>query len=251
MDGMNLDIKNNVAIVTGGSKGIGKTIAEKLISHGCKVAVLGRNFNDLKIFKSYFNLPDNIMILECDVSDYNQVETSIQKIYENWGKIDILINNAGINRDKLLLRLSNEDWDDVIRVNLKGVFNTTKIVSKYMLKKRYGKIINISSVIGQIGNSGQSNYAASKSGLEGFTRSLAVEFGSKNINVNAISPGYIKTQMTEKLDQKNINNMLNNIPLNKLGKTDDVANLVCFLSSKISNYITGQVINVDGGMTIK
>lgn len=248
---MNLDIKNNVAIVTGGSKGIGKTIAEKLISHGCKVAVLGRNFNDLKIFKSYFNLSDNIMILECDVSDYNQVETSIQKIYENWGKIDILINNAGINRDKLLLRLSNEDWDDVIRVNLKGVFNTTKIVSKYMLKKRYGKIINISSVIGQIGNSGQSNYAASKSGLEGFTRSLAVEFGSKNINVNAISPGYIKTQMTEKLDQKNINNMLNNIPLNKLGKTDDVANLVCFLSSKISNYITGQVINVDGGMTIK
>ena len=248
---MNLDLKNDVAIVTGGSKGIGKTIAEKLILHGCKVAILGRNFNDLKIFKNYFNSTDNIMILQCDVSDYDQVEISIQKIYENWGKIDILINNAGINRDKLLLRLSNADWDDVIRVNLKGVFNTTKVVSKYMLKNRYGKIINISSVIGQIGNSGQSNYAASKSGIEGFTRSLAVEFGSKNINVNAISPGYIKTQMTEKLDEKNINKMLNNIPLNKLGTTDDVANLACFLSSKISNYITGQVINVDGGMTIK
>ena len=248
---MNLDLKNDVAIVTGGSKGIGKTIVEKLILHGCKVAILGRNFNDLKIFKNYFNSTDNIMILQCDVSDYDQVEISIQKIYENWGKIDILINNAGINRDKLLLRLSNADWDDVIRVNLKGVFNTTKVVSKYMLKNRYGKIINISSVIGQIGNSGQSNYAASKSGIEGFTRSLAVEFGSKNINVNAISPGYIKTQMTEKLDEKNINKMLNNIPLNKLGTTDDVANLACFLSSKISNYITGQVINVDGGMTIK
>ncbi len=248
---MNLDLKNNVAIVTGGSKGIGKTIAEKLILYGCKVAVLGRNFNDLKIFKNNFNSSDNIMILQCDVSDYDQVDISIQEIYKNWGKIDILINNAGINRDKLLLRLSNEEWDDVISVNLKGVFNTTKLVSKYMLKKRYGKIINISSVIGQIGNSGQSNYAASKSGLEGFTRSLAVEFGSKNINVNAISPGYIKTQMTEKLDEKNTNDMLNNIPLNKLGKTDDVANLVCFLSSKVSNYITGQVINVDGGMTIK
>ena len=131
---MNLDLKNDVAIVTGGSKGIGKTIAEKLILHGCKVAILGRNFNDLKIFKNYFNSTDNIMILQCDVSDYDQVEISIQKIYENWGKIDILINNAGINRDKLLLRLSNADWDDVIRVNLKGVFNTTKVVSKYMLK---------------------------------------------------------------------------------------------------------------------
>lgn len=251
MNDLNLDLKSNVAIVTGGSKGIGKTITEKLFLCGCKVAVLGRNLNDLKMLKKHFNTSNNIMIVQCDVSDHDDVQESIQKIYENWGKIDILVNNAGITRDKLLLRLSNEDWDEVIKVNLKGVFNTTKIVSKYMLKKRYGKIINISSVIGQIGNSGQSNYAASKSGLEGFTRSLAVEFGSKNINVNAISPGYIKTQMTEKLNEKKINNMLNNIPLNKLGETDDIANLVCFLSSRISNYITGQVINVDGGMTIK
>ena len=171
-------------------------------------------------------------------------------IYKKWGSIDILVNNAGITRDKLLLRLNESDWDDVINTNLKGYYNTIKIVSRYMLKNRNGKIVNISSVIGQIGNSGQSNYAASKSGVEGLTRALAVELGSKNININCIAPGYIQTQMTANLNQETLDNMKRNIPLNRLGSSEDVANLVCYLSSDISSYITGQVINIDGGMTI-
>ena len=150
-----------------------------------------------------------------------------------------------------MLRLSEEDWDEVVNTNLKGYYNTTKIVSRYMLRNKSGKIINIGSVIGQIGNSGQSNYAASKAGIEGMTRALAVELGSRSININCIAPGYIKTDMTNKLDDNILDKMKENIPLNKLGSTEDIANLVCYMSSDLSSYITGQVINVDGGMTIK
>ena len=243
-------LENKVAIITGASKGIGKSISKKLSDFGCKVAMIGRNKEDLDSAKKEIK-SKQAMIFKCDVLDKNEFKNVTQKIYEKWGKIDILINNAGINRDKLLLRLSDVDWDDVININLKGIFNTTQIVSRYMLKERYGKIINISSVIGQIGNSGQSNYAASKAGIDGMTRALAVEFGAKNININAIAPGFINTEMTKNINEKKQKEMLDSIPLNKFGSANDVANLACYLSSDLSDYITGQIINVDGGMTIK
>jgi len=247
---MDLKLINKIAIVTGASRGIGNEIAKKLASYGCKIAIISRKINDLEKVKNSIS-SDDIICFQCDITNQNQFKDIAQNIYDKWGSIDILINNAGINRDKLLLRLTESDWDNVINTNLKGYYNTTKIVSRYMLKNRSGKIINISSVIGQIGNSGQSNYAASKSGIEGMTRALAVELGNKNININCIAPGYIKTQMTNDLNQKILDNMKQNIPLNRLGVSKDIANLVCYLSSDLSSYITGQVINVDGGMTIK
>jgi len=247
---MNLQLKNKVAIVTGSSRGIGKSIAEKLASYGCRVVIVSRKIDDLKRVQNNINSKE-ILCFECDTTNQSQFKEIVQKVYEKWDSIDILINNAGITRDKLLLRLNEADWDEVINVNLKGYYNTIKVVSRYMLKNRSGKIINISSIIGQIGNSGQSNYAASKSGVEGMTRALAVELGSKNININCVAPGYIKTDMTKNLDKKVLQDIKNNIPLNKLGESIDIANLICYLSSELSSYITGQVINVDGGMTIK
>jgi len=247
---MDLKLSNKVAIVTGASRGIGKSIAENLILQGVKVAIISRSLEDLNKIKDNLN-SENIICFECNITDYNQFKSVVNQIYEKWNKIDILINNAGITRDKILLRLSEADWDDVINVNLKGYYIASKLVAKYMLKNKLGKIINISSVIGQIGNSGQSNYAASKAGVEGMTRSLAVELGSRNININCIAPGYIKTDMTKNLNDNIINNMKQNIPLNKLGTSQNIADLVSFLCSDLSSYITGQVINVDGGMTIK
>ena len=247
---MDLALKNKVAIVTGASRGIGKAIAKKLALYGAKVAIISRKINDLEKVKNEIN-SNNIICFECDINNQNQFKHIAQKISDQWGSIDILVNNAGITRDKLLLRLTESDWDDVINTNLKGYYNTIKIISRYMLKNRSGKIINISSVIGQIGNSGQSNYAASKAGVEGMTRALAVELGGKNININSIAPGYIETKMTDDLNQEILNNMKKNIPLNRLGTSQDVADLVCYLSSDLSSYITGQTINIDGGMTIK
>ena len=247
---MDLKLNNKVAIVTGSSRGIGKSIAEQLVHHGCKVVILSRKIDELNKVKEQIN-SDNIICYACDTTNQSEFKEIVQEVYDKWGSIDILINNAGITRDKLLLRLNEDDWDRVINVNLKGYYNTIKIVSRFMLKNRSGKIVNISSVIGQIGNSGQSNYAASKAGVEGMTRALAVELGSKNININCIAPGYIKTEMTSNLDNKVIDGMKSNIPLNKLGLSVDVANLACYLSSELSSYITGQVINIDGGMTIK
>jgi len=247
---MDLALKNKVAIVTGASRGIGKAIAKKLALYGAKVAIISRKINDLEKVKNEIN-SNNIICFECNINNQNQFKHISQKISDQWGSIDILVNNAGITRDKLLLRLTESDWDDVINTNLKGYYNTIKIISRYMLKNRSGKIINISSVIGQIGNSGQSNYAASKAGVEGMTRALAVELGGKNININSIAPGYIETKMTDDLNQEILNNMKKNIPLNRLGTSQDVADLVCYLSSDLSSYITGQTINIDGGMTIK
>ena len=247
---MDLKLNNKVAIITGASRGIGKSISEKLLLYGCNIVIISRKINDLEKVKNQLG-SDKISCFECDISNQDQFKGIAQKIYDKWGSIDILVNNAGITKDKLLLRLTESDWDDVININLKGYYNTIKIISRYMLKNRSGKIINISSVIGQIGNAGQSNYAASKSGIEGMTRALAVELGSKNININAIAPGYIDTQMTMELNEEILNNMKKNIPLNKLGNSEDVANLVCYLSSDLSSYITGQTINIDGGMTIK
>lgn len=257
---MDLKLNNKVAIVTGSSRGIGKSIAEQLVYHGCKVVILSRNIDELYSVKEHIqsNIGDGnkgtvskIICYECDTTNQSEFKEIAQEVYDKWGSIDILINNAGITKDKLLLRLNENDWDKVINVNLKGYYNTIKIVSRFMLKNRSGKIINISSVIGQIGNSGQSNYAASKAGVEGMTRALAVELGSKNININSIAPGYIETKMTDDLNQEILNNMKRNIPLNRLGTSRDVADLVCYLSSDLSSYITGQTINIDGGMTIK
>ena len=249
---MNLELTNKVAIVTGASRGIGKSITEHLVSHGCKVAMISRNIDDLELIKNKFNSnPNQILCFETNIKDTNAVQDTVQSVYDSWGQINILINNAGITKDKIILRLSEQDWQEVIDINLKGYYNTIKSVSKYMIKNKNGKIINISSVIGQIGNAGQSNYAASKAGIEGMTRALAVELGSRNINVNCIAPGYIKTSMTNQLDEKVLTNMKQNIPLNKLGSVEDISNLVCYLASDLSLYITGQVINVDGGMTIK
>ena len=247
---MDFKLSDKTAIITGASRGIGKKIAEKLAINGVKIAIISRNLNDLEETANKIN-SKNILYFKGDVANHNSMKEIVDKIYQTWGRIDILVNNAGITRDKILLRLSEEDWDEVVNTNLKGYYNATKIVSRYMLKNKSGRIINISSVIGQIGNSGQSNYAASKAGIEGMTRALAVELGSRSININCIAPGYIKTDMTNKLDDNILDKMKENIPLNKLGSTEDIANLVCYLSSDLSSYITGQVINVDGGMTIK
>ena len=247
---MNLQLENKVAIITGASRGIGKSIASKLLSYGCKVVLLSRKLEDLEKVKNDFK-SENIKCFECDITNINQFKDVVHEVVNTWGKLDILINNAGITKDKLLLRMNESDWDNVINVNLKGCYNTIKVASNFMIRKKYGKIVNISSVIGQIGNSGQSNYAASKSAIEGLTRTLAVEFGSRNINVNCVAPGYIETDMTKNLDEKIIQEMKKNIPLNKLGLTSDISETVCFLSSDLSSFITGQVINVDGGMTIK
>ena len=247
---MNLKLENKVAIITGASRGIGKSISSKLLSYGCKVVLLSRKLEDLEKVKNDFN-SENIKCFECDITNINQFKDVVHEVVNTWGKLDILINNAGITKDKLLLRMNESDWDNVINVNLKGCYNTIKVASNFMIRKKYGKIVNISSVIGQIGNSGQSNYAASKSAIEGLTRTLAVEFGSRNINVNCVAPGYIETDMTKNLDEKIIQEMKKNIPLNKLGLTSDISETVCFLSSDLSSFITGQVINVDGGMTIK
>ena len=247
---MNLKLENKVAIITGASRGIGKSISSKLLSYGCKVVLLSRKLEDLEKVKNDFK-SENIKCFECDITNINQFKDVVHEVVNIWGKLDILINNAGITKDKLLLRMNESDWDNVINVNLKGCYNTIKVASNFMIRKKYGKIVNISSVIGQIGNSGQSNYAASKSAIEGLTRTLAVEFGSRNINVNCVAPGYIETDMTKNLDEKIIQEMKKNIPLNKFGLTSDISETVCFLSSDLSSFITGQVINVDGGMTIK
>ena len=247
---MNLNIKDKVAIVTGASRGIGKAIVYKLVSYGCKVVLISRNLDDLKKVEKDLNT-ENVMSFQCDITNQQEFKVIVDKVVDLWGSLDILINNAGITKDKLLLRMNESDWVDVIDVNLKGCYNTIKVASNQMIRKKQGKIVNITSVIGQIGNSGQANYAASKSGIEGLTRSLAVEFGSRNININCIAPGYIETDMTKNLDKKVIQDMKSNIPLNKFGLTSDISEVVCFLVSDLSSFITGQVINVDGGMTIK
>ena len=242
---------NKIAIVTGASRGIGKTIAKQLASLGVKIQLVARNEENLVDINNILNnsgCESDYTI--CDTSQLDSFQEVVNKTVQKWGSIDILINNAGITRDNLILRMSEEDWDTVIDTNLKGYFNGIKAVSKTMLKNRYGKIINIASVIGQIGNSGQSNYAASKAGILGLTRSIAKELGPKNITINSIAPGYISTDMTEQLNEQAKNILINSIPLKQLGQPEDVANLVCFLASDLASYITGQTFNVDGGMVM-
>lgn len=245
-----MNLKGKRALVTGGTRGIGKSIVYNLASSGCKVVFTFQSSKDeaKKIEEDCVKKGYDVFSCQADATSFLEAEKSINFALEKFNSLDILVNNAGITRDNLLLRMSEEDFDKVINANLKSVFNYTKVALKPMLNQKYGKIINITSVIGLIGNPGQSNYAASKAGIIGFTKSVAKEVASRNINVNAIAPGFIETEMTDKLNDKQKEAIFNLIPMKKLGKADDIANTVAFLASDYSDYITGQVISVDGGI---
>lgn len=239
------DLKDKVVIVTGGSRGIGKSIAELFNEAGAKVIVTYKN----KIDAEYFD-GKGIQHSQCDVADLKAVTEFIEGVVKEHGQVDVLVNNAGITKDGLLMRMSEEDWDIVLDTNLKGVFNLTKAVSRHMMSKRYGKIINLTSVVGIIGNAGQSNYCASKAGVIGFTKATAKELASRNININAVAPGFIETEMTQELSDEVKQNYLNSIPMKRMAKAEEVAKLVKFLASDDAGYITGQVIQVDGGLAM-
>ena len=243
-------LSGKVALITGASRGIGKAIAISLGKLGAEVIVNYSSSEERakEVVEQIRSLGTNSYELKFNVADEESVNESINKIIEKSGSIDILINNAGITRDGLLMRMKSSQWDEVLNTNLKGVFLCTKSVSKFMLKQRSGKIVNITSIVGLIGNPGQANYSAAKAGVIGFTKTCAKEFASRGIQVNAVAPGFIETEMTEKLNYEDI---LKAIPLNKLGSTEEIASLVDFLvSSKASEYITGQTISIDGGMNI-
>jgi 3-oxoacyl-[acyl-carrier protein] reductase len=246
------------AIVTGGTRGIGRAIVKELASKSC----CGVLFSDVAFIynscdecaeelQQEINNP-NIKIhgFKADASSLKDAEATVQNAIETLGGVDILVNNAGITRDNLLLRMSEQDFDSVINVNLKSVFNYTKAVMKHMIKQRYGRIVNIASVVGMIGNAGQSNYAASKAGVIGFTKATAKELASRNITVNAVAPGFIETEMTHQLNEKQREALLQNIPPKRMGTPEDIARVVAFLCSEDANYVTGQVIAVDGGMVM-
>jgi 3-oxoacyl-[acyl-carrier protein] reductase len=232
--------EGKVALVTGGGRGIGREIALLLAQEGADIAICDVNLDIAKTTqKEIEGLGRKAMSFETDVTVLKQVEEMVNLILDNLKHIDILVNNAGITRDNLLLRMSEDDWDKVLAVNLKGVFNGTKAVSKAMIKQRSGKIINIASIIGIMGNAGQANYAASKGGIISFTKSIAKELASRNVNANAVAPGFIQTAMTDKLNEAQKSAMLANIPLNRLGSPSDVARACLFLASSDSDYITG------------
>lgn len=243
-------LQNKTALVTGASKGIGRSIAIKFAEHGANVA-----FTYLSSVEQGQNLEAELQALgvkakgyRSDASDFVQAEKLINDVVAEFGSLDVLVNNAGITMDNLLLRMTEEMWDKVINVNLKSCFNTVKAACRPMMKQKGGSIINMTSVVGLKGNAGQANYAASKAGIVGFTKSIALELGSRGIRSNAIAPGFIETEMTAKLDEKTIQSWRDAIPLKRGGKPDDVANACVFLGSDMSSYITGQVIQVDGGM---
>ncbi|MFH1995677.1 MAG: 3-oxoacyl-[acyl-carrier-protein] reductase [Candidatus Omnitrophota bacterium] len=246
-----MKLKDEVALITGAGRGIGSAIAAAFAREGAKIALCDVNAGILDAAKKEIESKG----VECfvdtvDVTRYEEVDSFVQKTLDNFGKIDILINNAGITRDALLVRMSQENWDSVLSVNLKGAFNCTKAVSKLMMKRRKGAIVNIASIIGIIGNAGQANYAASKGGLIAFTKSVAKELASRNVRANAIAPGFIQSDMTAKLPEDIKAGMLKLIPLGCFGTTEDVAKLALFLVSNESNYITGQVVQIDGGMVM-
>lgn len=243
-------LENKKALVTGASRGIGKAIAIAFAKAGADVAI-----SDLKVdadaeevVRELESIGVKAKAYASDASSFDASEQLVNEVLKDFGQIDVLVNNAGITRDNLLLRMSEQDWDMVIKVNLKSIFNMTKAIQRNMLKQRSGSIINMSSVVGLSGNAGQSNYSASKAGLIGFTKSVAQEFGSRGIRCNAIAPGFIETAMTEKLPEDVRDNWIKTIPLRRSGKPDDVANIALFLASDLSSYVTGQVISVDGGM---
>ncbi|MDD5477728.1 MAG: 3-oxoacyl-[acyl-carrier-protein] reductase [Candidatus Omnitrophica bacterium] len=244
-------LKDKVALVTGGARGIGRAIALAFAKEGAGIVVADVNLEVAqKTALEIEGLGVKALALEMDVTNYDKVEEGINKILDKMGKVDILVNNAGITKDNLLLRMSPADWDAVINVNLKGTFNCIKAVSRPMIKQRSGRIISIASIIGLMGNPGQANYAASKAGIIALTKTVAKELASRNINANAVAPGFIQTEMTAKLPEDLKKKMLEAIPLAKLGTPEDVANVCLFLASDESSYITGQTITIDGGMVM-
>ena len=245
-------LKGKNVIVTGATRGIGREIALTLAQNGANIAMNYRNLNSEveDLINEIKSFGVDALAIKCDVSITDEVDNFVKEVRSHYNTIDVLVNNAGITKDGLILRMKEEDFDDVLDVNLKGTFNTTKSVSSIMVRQKYGKIINISSVVGIAGNAGQCNYAASKAGVIGFSKSVARELSSRNINVNVVAPGYINTDMTKNLPDKIKEEIIKSIPMKKIGDPKEVANLVLFLSSNLSDYITGQVINVDGGMVM-
>ncbi len=245
-------LRDKIALVTGASRGIGRAIALALAENGAHVALVDVNTDGLAaVADEIKKLGRRALTLKGNIANAGDVEDFVKKATEEFGRIDILVNNAGITRDTLLMRMKEEDWDDVIDVNLKGAFLCTKAVARIMMKQRYGRIVNISSVIGLIGNAGQSNYGASKAGLLGLTKSAARELASRNITVNAIAPGFIVTNMTDVLPADVKNRLMEQIPLGRLGMPEDVAKAVVFFASDAAGYVTGQTLAVDGGMVMQ
>lgn len=252
---MNKLLSGQNVIITGGTRGIGLAIAKRFAEQGASLAIFGRNPERgaaaVKEIEALTEGDQKVKFYSLDIAEGSQVEETIKKVYIDFETIDVLINNAGITRDALLMRLKPEDWDHVINTNLTSIYSTCRAVVRPMMKARQGKIINVTSVVGLMGNAGQTNYAASKSGMIGFTKSLAKEIGGRGISVNCIAPGFIKTDMTDVLSDTQKEALLEQIPMGRLGDPQDIANAALFLASPLSNYITGQVVTVDGGMVMQ
>ena len=246
-----MQAEKRVALVTGGSRGIGLAVAERLAGDGAGVVICARNIDRAKTAAA--QLKDrglDVEAFQADVADSDSVAKLVKEVLSRYSRIDILVNNAGVTADALLLRMSDQQWNSVIKTNLTGVFHCTKLVAKTMLKQRWGRIVNISSIVGVVGNPGQANYAASKAGIIGFTKSIASELASRNITANVVAPGFILTDMTEGLPEDAKSALLDRIPVSRFGTAEEVAHVVGFLASGAAAYITGQVIQVDGGMAM-